>query len=92
MAKNSLFGDNTLFSGFNLGQNNKDNTPFISSSNPLFSNFSSQDKNPEKTNKPEQPNSIFNNIGLFNQDIKKMNKIILEVEPIYLVVQCFKKR
>ena len=71
MAKNSLFGDNTLFSGFNLGQNNKDNTPLFSSSNPLFSNFSSQDKNPEKTNKPEQPNSIFNNISLFTQDIKK---------------------
>ena len=72
MANNSLFGNNTGFSGFfNVGQNNKDNTPFISSSNPLFSNFSSQDKNPEKTNKPEQPNSIFNNISLFTQDIKK---------------------
>ena len=69
MAKNSLFGDNTLFSGFNLGQNNKDF--FSSSNNPLFSDFSSQDKKPEKTNKPEQPNSIFNNIGLFTQDIKK---------------------
>ena len=73
MANNSLFGNNTGFSGFfNVGQNNKDNTPFLSSSNnPLFSDFLSQDKKSEKTNKPEQPNSIFNNIGLFNQDIKK---------------------
>ena len=29
MAKKSHFGDNTLFSGFNLGQNNKGNSQFV---------------------------------------------------------------